>query len=250
MTRWARARHVSPTPRPDTTHSAQPTGSYYPQAWFLLLSVLAFATYVAWDRGVFTLILALDRSYMASITMALFVVASAHCGWHIVHCAQRIRHIQHWLAQPPSRPHTALSHPDAFVNEFLCDLQAGHPSEQASSDDAVVDIHAERVRGPVDLGWFFVDLAVRLGLLGTIIGFILIFASLSDLDISGGDDLKNLLIAMSGGMGTALLTTLTGLVGASVLSFQYLILGRESEHLIGLMMRVSRRSTHIDNATA
>lgn len=219
-------------------YAGHPASAYYPQVWLLLLSVIVFATYVAWDQGVFILILSLDRSYMASITMALIVLASVHCGWHIAHCARRISLIQQWLIQPHSAEALA-PHPDTFFSEFLHDLQRGHHAGRDSNHDAVVEIHAERIRGPVDLGWFFVDLAVRLGLLGTIIGFILIFASLSDLNISGGDELKQLLIAMSGGMGTALLTTLTGLVGASLLSFQYLILGRESEHLIGLLMRVS-----------
>ena len=39
------------------------------------------------------------------------------------------------------------------------------------------------------------------------------------------------------GMGTALFTTLAGLVGATLLSVQYLILGRAAEHLLGLLAR-------------
>ena len=39
-------------------------------------------------------------------------------------------------------------------------------------------------------------------------------------------------------MGTALYTTLSGLVAASFLGFQYMLLGREVEHLIGLLIRI------------
>ncbi len=214
---------------------------YYPQVWLLLLSVLTFCMYVAWDLRVFNLVLSVDRSYMASLTIALVLLATAHCGWHVLHCSRRIKQAQAWLQQGPG---TSRNNAPAglFIHQFVQELDdVAHEQHRASDDDAIVEIHADRARGPVDLGWFFVDLAVRLGLLGTIIGFILIFASLSELDISGGDDLKNLLIAMSGGMGTALLTTLTGLVGATVLSFQYLILGRESEYLVGLLLRVRNR---------
>jgi len=130
-----------------------------------------------------------------------------------------------------------------FVQRFVNDISV-YPADDIDDKDAILEIHADAVRSPTELGWFFVDLAVRLGLLGTIIGFILIFASLDNIDIEGGDDLKNLLIAMSGGMGTALYTTLTGLVGASVLSFQYLILSRQSEHLVAQLLRIRRRLRH------
>ena len=227
---------------------------HYPQAWLLLISLLGFGTYIAWDLKAFSLILSLDRSYMASITLVLVVLATAHCGWHIAHFSIHIVKIQNWLEGERVLHGTDSS----FLNNYLADLQTTLPAAMNANhvlpvDDSIVEIQAERVRSPVDLGWFFVDLAVRLGLLGTIIGFILIFSSLSDINIDGGDDLKNLLIAMSGGMGTALLTTLTGLIAASVLSFQYLILGRETEHLVGLLLRVKHlfHSNYVDrSATA
>ncbi|MFK7893748.1 MAG: MotA/TolQ/ExbB proton channel family protein [Granulosicoccus sp.] len=209
---------------------------FYPQLWFLLISLMAFAAYVAWDLNYFQGISRLDRSYMASVILALTLAASIHCGWHIVQFARRIAYAQKWLNSK------ILSNAAAtpFLKHFLDDLSMNSAAE-TSADDAVVESHAVSIRAPVELGWFFVDLAVRLGLLGTIIGFILIFSSLTGVDLTGGQDLKNLLVAMSGGMGTALLTTLTGLVCASMLSFQYLILGRESEHLVGLLLRIRNR---------
>lgn len=209
---------------------------FFPQLWLLLVSLMVFGTYVAWDRSVFTLIFEIDRSYMASMTMALVIVMSAHCGWHVVIMAQRIRSARRWLAQHSGSHATPSS---VFVQQFIGDLATTN-RDRENDTDAIVEIHADSVRAPAELGWFFVDLAVRLGLLGTIIGFILIFASLDNISIDGGDDLKQLLIAMSGGMGTALYTTLTGLIGASLLSFQYLVLGRQSEHLIGLLLRIRR----------
>lgn len=221
------------------THSSSEnhyTSDFFPQLWFLIVSLMIFGVYVAWDLNLFALIIALDKSYMASLTMTLVVLMSAHCGWHIFQTARRTRTAQFWLAE---NFHTEIND-SAFVRGYVDDLQSIRQSALDDSD-AIVEIHADAVRAPVSLGWFFVDLAVRLGLLGTIIGFILIFASLDKIDIEGGDDLKNLLIAMSGGMGTALYTTLTGLIGASLLSFQYLVLGRQSEQLIGLLLRMRRR---------
>lgn len=219
-----------------TTDPIETNQHHFLQIWILLLSVILFGLYVAWDLDFIALILDLDRSFMAPLTMALVLAATAHCGWHIAHFSSHIAQLQWWLRSDNTR--SPGSPP--FLQAYLDDLGtlSSTLDQQQNPDDNIVDIHAERIRSPVDLGWFFVDLAVRLGLLGTIIGFILIFASLTDINIEGGDDLKDLLIAMSGGMGTALLTTLTGLVGASILSFQYLILGRETEYLVGLLLRV------------
>lgn len=212
------------------------TSDFFPQLWFLIISLVLFGIYVAWDLRIFELILTLDKSYMASLTIVLVSVMSAHCGWHIFQTSRRTRIAQQWLDE---RYHNETTH-SAFIHGYIDDLQSIEQTDIDDSD-AIVEIHADAIRAPVNLGWFFVDLAVRLGLLGTIIGFILIFASLDNIDIDGGDDLKNLLIAMSGGMGTALYTTLTGLVGASLLSFQYLVLGRQAEQLIGLLLRIRRR---------
>lgn len=232
-TRSAAHRSSATSSYPASVASAN---HYYPQAWFLLISVMIFGAYVAWDLGVFRVIAALDQSYMASLIITLVLLASAHCGWHIVHTSQRIQQSQRWL-DTLSMNNTLES---SYLQLFLAEITSSSRTSE-SADDAIVEIYADRLRAPAELGWFFVDLAVRLGLLGTIIGFILIFASLTDIKIDGGDDLKNLLIAMSGGMGTALLTTLTGLIGASLLSVQYLLLGREAEHQIGLLLRIRIR---------
>ena len=222
----------------------QESSEFYPQLWFLLISLIVFATYVAWDLNVFARILALDKSYMASLIMALVLLMSVHCGWHIFHTSRRLQSAHRWLNNPSSHSIAHSSAADtAFLQQYLDDLLT-EVTDDTESADSIVEIHADAVRSPAEIGWFFVDLAVRLGLLGTIIGFILIFASLDNISIDGGDDLKNLLIAMSGGMGTALYTTLTGLVGASVLSFQYLILGRQSEQLIASLLRIRRRLRH------
>jgi len=114
---------------------------------------------------------------------------------------------------------------------------ADSPATGGAVPEDLFELYADRLRSPVDFGWFLVDMSVRLGLLGTIIGFILIFGSLSGVSIDGAEGLRDLLVAMSGGMGTALFTTLAGLVGATLLSVQYLILGREAEHLLGLLAR-------------
>lgn len=72
----------------------------------------------------------------------------------------------------------------------------------------------------IDLGWFIVDLLIKLGLIGTVIGFIIMLSSIAlieDFDLSL---MQSLLKNMSSGMMVALYTTLTGLLSSITLSFQ------------------------------
>ena len=77
-----------------------------------------------------------------------------------------------------------------------------------------------------------VDVLIKLGLLGTIIGFILMLASVSVTDNMDVASLQSIIKNMSSGMGTALYTTLTGLVASMILAIQYLLVERGSDCLI------------------
>ena len=227
------ARHIA-----TVETSALDSRHHFPQVWLLILLLVAFGIYVAWDRNLLALVYALDRSYMALVISALVIVATGHAALHILRYS-RLLDVAHRLLDDPSRAETGL------LSDYLDDL------EQGAGGESLVEVYAERLRAPVDLGWFLADLAIRLGLLGTIIGFILIFTSLSGVSLDAADGLKDLLVAMSGGMGTALLTTLCGLVAATVISLQYLVLSRASDHLVGQLVRLRlRRAAPADTVRA
>ena len=73
-------------------------------------------------------------------------------------------------------------------------------------------------------GWFAADVALKLGLLGTVIGFILMLASIRDITGFDTTSLQSALKAMSGGMAVALYTTLAGLVCNLLLRVQFQML--------------------------
>jgi len=231
---------MNPLNRSANTPSLQ--SHLFSQFWFLVVSVGAFLVYVAWDQRLLGNVIKLDKSYMASLIALLAVLATCHVAYHVYRRSNSINNIQQMLAKHPIDLNFAT---DPMLQSFVNDLTPvpikGATSHTESSSDSVVEIHADTLRAPIELGWFLVDLAIRLGLLGTIIGFILIFTSLSSISLDGAEGLGALLVAMSGGMGTALLTTLSGLIGASFLSVQYLILGRQAEYQIALLIRLRNR---------
>ena len=72
----------------------------------------------------------------------------------------------------------------------------------------------------VDNGFFVADLLLKLGIVGTVIGFIIMLSSLSTIDEMNLSKMNNLLLSMSSGMKVALYTTLSGLIGSILLTIQ------------------------------
>src|SRR5258708_7746691 len=78
--------------------------------------------------------------------------------------------------------------------------------------------------GSTGRGNFAADSLMKLGLLGTIIGFIIMLAPIAGLDVSDKSVLKSSMGVMSDGMAVAMYTTLAGLVGSILLKLQYYML--------------------------
>lgn len=234
---------------------------YYPQVWLLVMSVVVFGLYVAWDQRLLHVAYAVDRSYLSLAIAFVFIVSSCHALWHVLCFSSRIflarrmldGHVSFDQVRTVSRAtqneRQALMswYPALFLGGFMEDLDSTAPAKHVTGDIdelALLEVYADALRNPVELGWYIVDLTIRMGLIGTIVGFIMIFSSLSGNTVPSMDEIQQLLISMSSGMGTALYTTLSGLVCASFLGFQYKILGRETEHLIGLLIRIRSRNAN------
>ena len=102
----------------------------------------------------------------------------------------------------------------------------------------LLDAFEADLRSGHELGWFVADLLLSLGLLGTVIGFILMLGPISDLDTSDQGAIRTALAAMSGGMAVALYTTLTGLIGGMLLKIQGFLLD-------GAVQELVRRTTQL-----
>lgn len=82
------------------------------------------------------------------------------------------------------------------------------------------------------LGYLAIDVLLKLGLTGTVIGFILMLLPIGEIQDFDPKVLQQLLSTMSGGMAVALYTTLTGLVTSMLLKFQYFILDSSLSHTL------------------
>lgn len=84
----------------------------------------------------------------------------------------------------------------------------------------------ERLDAKMESGWFASDQCLSIGMLGTVIGFLLMMGSISTAtaDVSA---IQEMLKTMSSGMATALITTAVGMIFGNLLKLQLFIISRD-----------------------
>jgi hypothetical protein len=90
---------------------------------------------------------------------------------------------------------------------------------------------ASRLRGSNQFGAFAGDTLMKLGLLGTIIGFIIMLAPIATLDAADKTAMKTSMGLMSDGMAVAMYTTLAGLIGSILVRIQYYMLDAATQRV-------------------
>src|SRR5260370_13765285 len=216
--------------------------------WLMFSGVSAFGFVLAWYYGLFHLMLASDKTYISAIIGLLYIAACAHCFVRTATISGELDRA-HRVFALVSRGATCF----AVVGEDVVTgdgtklppgritghirnlvvkggLQGTHPFDQT----LLLRGLADQLRGPNQLGSFASDALMKLGLLGTIIGFILMLAPIAGLDAADRASVKSSMGLMSDGMAVAMYTTLSGLVGSILVQTQYYMLGGATAELFGL----------------
>lgn len=220
--------------------------------WLILFGLLLAGAYVAVDLGLFDAVSSTDKSRISIIILAVFLLASLDAGRRAYrlgnetrlamalsarareHCAlfahddgQPVR-----FAEPPAR--------DSFAHHHLLLLANKTLQHGTLCDQTLLLERLENTLGRGhETGWFLADLMIRLGLLGTVIGFIVMLGSVSSVSSIDLPALQQLLTNMSGGMRIALYTTLTGLGAGILLGFQYRLLDNAADRLMAEIIELS-----------
>ena len=114
------------------------------------------------------------------------------------------------------------------------------------NNQILLELFSDKLRGETKIGSFIADSLFKLGLLGTIVGFVLMLQPISAIDSFDEISIKNALTSMSAGMSIALFTTLSGLVGGLLLKTQYYFLEDAAEKLFYTTSELSE--TFIDDS--
>ncbi len=161
----------------------------------IVLGLILFGAYLLYDRGLLSVLLAGDKSRLSWLILLIWALMSAR-----------------WI----------------FLLQWVQTQRDALPLFQSEPED---EQEAKMARW-LNHGWFAADSVLKIGLLGTIIGFILMLAPISSLVSFDPASLQKALGGMSGGMAVALYTTLTGLTVNIVLRFQFQFLADTMQSLM------------------
>ncbi|MEZ5477808.1 MAG: MotA/TolQ/ExbB proton channel family protein [Thiolinea sp.] len=199
--------------------------------WLWLAGLILFGVYWAWDTQLLQQMIRSDRTWISLLILIAFLAGSLHCAWRSHYLSRQSRVLQHWRDQalpPPQQTDMAR-----FLNKL-------EHSSDAYERQTTAELLGEQLRGSHQSGWFLTATLIKLGLLGTVIGFVLMLASIGQLESLDIDQVQSLMQQMTQGMGIALNTTLMGLVGSILLGIQYLFLDRSADKLLARSLQLTQ----------
>ena len=133
----------------------------------------------------------------------------------------------------------AVNSEQLLVSRAQSRESAGQAEASSASSD-LLEAYVGRLRGAHEFGWFMIDLMLKVGFLGTLVGFIWMLSSVSEHPTIDASSMQQILRDMSHGMGIALNTTLVSLVTATLLSAPYYLLARGLDELVECIVRLTQ----------
>jgi MotA/TolQ/ExbB proton channel family len=207
--------------------------------WMIFTGLSIFAAVLLWRYGFIRLMVASDRTYISSVIGALYVGTCVHCFWRtraIAKEAEVARRCRAILSSPDAAralEGDARGLPPGLVTDHIRNLVTKAATQGAGPIDQTLLLRslADRLRGSNGFGAFVSDTLMKLGLLGTIIGFIIMLAPIAGLDATDKVAMKSSMGLMSDGMAVAMYTTLAGLVGSILVRIQYYMLDAATQRV-------------------
>ena len=182
---------------------------YLLQRSIILLTVIIFSFYVLYDLNFLNLILVSDKSKISMLILTIYLLATMH--WMYV-----------------ARNLDSEMKGEGKVSDFLKVSE----SKTSTGRQSLLKILEDELSNRHALGHMISDILLKLGLTGTVVGFILMLLPIGEMKDFDPVKIQPLLSSMSGGMAVALYTTLSGLVTSTVLKFQYFLLDSSLSKLI------------------
>jgi hypothetical protein len=192
----------------------------------LIFGLVLFGFFLAEQQGLVSLALSSDKSRISYLILGLYGAASVHWLWLARALGgerQRFVGLENAISEGE-----AVDVRGGLLGGFLENLARKRDDDASALLEAFGDELANRHA----FGHFASDVLLKLGLLGTVVGFILMLLPVGEIDEFDPSLMQQLLSAMSGGMAVALYTTLAGLVTSTLLKLQYHLLDASAAQLV------------------
>ena len=207
--------------------------------WILVWVLIVFGGLILWYFGLFEAMIQADNTRISLVVLAIFVLGSLHClyqtvivSWDLI-AARKVRD-----AIVAAGGKALIASADGIttsqgqklepgiVTNHIANLIAQARNRGVGHLDQTVLLRslADSLRAREKLGLFVSESLLRLALLGTAVGFILMLIPISGLSAFDVESLRETLTGMTGGMAIALNVTVAGIATALLLKFQYYLL--------------------------
>ena len=187
----------------------------------LISGVELFAWFYLQQIGYLQMLVDNDQSQVSLLIIAIYLLATLH---FLYACYTTSLHFNDLRKQPQGAYQSAL------LKNFFA--QARLPAASAEASQPLLEVLDMRIRSGYAFGFVVADLMLKLGILGTVIGFIIMLGSLSNLNSVDITVMQTLLAEMSGGMKVALFTTLAGMLSGILLNIKYNLVDWAVDHLV------------------
>ena len=207
--------------------------------WMIFTGLSIFAVVLLWRYGLIHLMAVSDRTYISGVIVALYLVTCVHCFWRTRaiaredEVARRCRVLLSAQGADAALDREAANMPKGLVPDHIRSLVIKAAAQGFGQIDQTLLLRAlaDRLRGSNGFGAFVSDMLMKLGLLGTIIGFIIMLAPIATLDAADKAAMKSSMGLMSDGMAVAMYTTLAGLAGSILVRIQYYMLDAATQRV-------------------
>jgi hypothetical protein len=221
--------------------------------WFVFAALMCLSAVILWDYGLLQYLFSADTSRISVLIAALFLGFAVHSLWITLWLSRVYR--QALIAadtleqsagplQVKDGQFTQLAgklESEGLVADFFRTLAKSTP-EAGRDHHVLLQSFAASLRRRTKVGVYGADLLYKLGMLGTMIGFVIMLNSMGDMKNFDVETLRAALQRMIGGMAVSLLTTIAGLVGGILLRILYNLAEALTTDIMQTMVTMSETS--------
>jgi len=217
--------------RPSMSLEQLPQGLFL--LWLSFMGLLVFAASLMGQHGLWQRLVRADPTGLTIVIVLLFLGCSLWAGLRSWRLGLQ------WQALQQSAQRSETGKP-SWATDYLTAR-----AHKATDKGVLQQVLSDRAHGPQEMAWWLNGIQLKLGLLGKVIGFSVLAFELGRMDGFDPQQSAQMLKSLTGGLGIALLTTITGLAANILLGLQLMRIDRFADGLVAeILIRGEAQAMH------